>query len=233
MGLILHDTLNIPLLHSQDSLSQEQLTTYGRLVFVQARLTWFVLEIAQDQDTFSAYMIGPQSEQFGYFSFSYFEKITPETATVLYVTLTPTRLLDAVAAERSKRAQHYGERRVETADLAEHRAYYLAAEYLLKEANEVVQAIRDILHSHREVNLSVFCQPGIRAVVVVMGDRPPEPIHAQIMEAMQNRPLITIEYDLLMHLFERKLEQNQQGEFIEHHRHIKVQRKGKHKRKRP
>jgi polysaccharide pyruvyl transferase WcaK-like protein len=232
MVLIIPDEFNLPALHSQDDFTQEQLTTYGRLVFLEARITWFLLEIAEDQDTFSAYMIDSRNEQFGYFSFSYLEKVTPKTATITYETLAPTRLLDAVAAERMRRALQYGERQVKTAALAEHRAYYLAAEYSPGEARKVAQAVQAIIQSHK-VNLSVFCLvPGIRALVVVIGDRPAEPIHTQIMEALQGKPLITIDYDLLMELFMRKLEENQKGEWRERHVRKKVRRKGKQKRKR-
>src|SRR2546423_12351546 len=58
----------------QDSLPDNQLTAYARLTLKDAGLTWFVLELHSDQDTFSAYLIDPQQEQFGYFSFGYLEE---------------------------------------------------------------------------------------------------------------------------------------------------------------
>lgn len=75
MTLLPRDTLNrIPPLHTQDSLPDDQLTAYARLTFKDIGLTWFLLELHTDQDTFSAYLIDPQNEQFGYFSFSYLEE---------------------------------------------------------------------------------------------------------------------------------------------------------------
>src|SRR5436309_3285562 len=64
----------IPPLHTQDNLPDNQLTAYARLTLKDAGLTWFVLELHTDQDTFSAYLVDPRQEQFGYFSFSYLEE---------------------------------------------------------------------------------------------------------------------------------------------------------------
>ena len=64
----------IPPLHTQDNLPDNQLTAYARLTLKDAGLTWFLLELHTDQDTFSAYLVDPRQEQFGYFSFSYLEE---------------------------------------------------------------------------------------------------------------------------------------------------------------
>src|SRR5436305_2322975 len=65
---------HIPPLHTQDSLTDTQLTAYARLTVTDIGYTWFLLELHTDQDTFSAYLIDPNQEQFGYFSFSYLEE---------------------------------------------------------------------------------------------------------------------------------------------------------------
>ncbi|HYT37000.1 MAG TPA: hypothetical protein VEL49_07430 [Ktedonobacteraceae bacterium] len=73
---ILPDDLvkRIPPLHTQDSLPDNSLTAYARLTLKDAGLTWYILELHSDQDTFSGYLIDPQKEQFGYFSFAYLEE---------------------------------------------------------------------------------------------------------------------------------------------------------------
>src|SRR6266699_4997742 len=75
MTLLPNDLVKrIPPLHTQDNLADNQLTAYARLTLKDAGLTWFLLELNTDQDTFSAYLIDPQKEQFGYFSFTYLEE---------------------------------------------------------------------------------------------------------------------------------------------------------------
>src|SRR5436309_2338180 len=64
----------LPPLHTQDSLPDDQLIAYARLTLKAIGYTWFLLELHEDQDTFSAYLIDPQKEQFGYFSFAYIEE---------------------------------------------------------------------------------------------------------------------------------------------------------------
>ncbi len=227
MHLTLPDELQVPVLHSQDQVPDEQLTAYGRLVCVEARLTWFVLELAPDHDTFSAYLVDSQNEQFGYFSFAYLERILPPTVTATYEELIPTPLQEVVLAERARRHLAYGERRSSSPALAAHRAYYVAADYPAPEARQVTNTVRAIFRHHK-VNLSVFCLiPGVTAQLVILGDRPAEPIHDQIMEALQGKPLITINYEVLMELFKTKREENQRGEWREHHTHVKIKRKQK------
>ena len=76
MTTLLPDDLvkRIPPLHTQDCLPDNQLTAYARLTVKAIGYTWFVLELHGDQDTFSAYLIDPRQEQFGYFSFAYLEE---------------------------------------------------------------------------------------------------------------------------------------------------------------
>src|SRR6266700_6135317 len=64
----------LPPLHTQDSLPDDQLIAYAKLTLKTIGLTWFILELHADEDTFSAYLIDPQKEQFGYFSFTYLEE---------------------------------------------------------------------------------------------------------------------------------------------------------------
>ena len=59
----------IPSLHTQDSLPDDQLKAYARLTIKALGLTFFLLELHGDQDTFSAYLIVPDIEEFGYLSF--------------------------------------------------------------------------------------------------------------------------------------------------------------------
>lgn len=211
MELIIPDALHVPPLHSQDSLSDQELTVYGRLFMRELRLTFFLLEIAEDGDTFSAYLFDPQNEQFGYFSFAYLEKTLPDIATSQYTELEPRLLVEAVAEERLRRFCEYGEPESKSRALAEHRAYYLAVECTPGEANEAKKAIEAIL-DRNQVNLSVIAlYPGSTAYVVVIGDRPAEEIHATIMDVLRGKPLRILDYDLLMELFKRKLQANQRG----------------------
>ena len=64
----------LPPLHTQEWLSDDHLYAYARLTLKAAGFTWFLLELHTDQDTFSAYLIDPRQEQFGYFSFSYLDE---------------------------------------------------------------------------------------------------------------------------------------------------------------
>src|SRR5260370_16890658 len=64
-------------------------------------------------------------------------------------------------------------------------------------------------------------------LIVVIGDRPTESLHTQIMEALAGGTPTTIDYGLLMQLFARKREENAKGEYREHHRKILLKRKPK------
>jgi hypothetical protein len=232
MGLILPDEIGarIPSLHAQDGLPDAQLQAYARLTFPDGRITWFVLEIDQDQrDTFAAYMVEPHTEQFGYFAFGYLDEIMPVGRLAFDVAFAPTLLIDAVLTERSLRRSAFGEPTPTDRRLAEHRAYYLAAEFSPKDAREAHEAIEHIIFStDEELNVSAFVvNPGTVATLVVIGDRPPDMIHHRIMDAFGERPLTIIDYDVLMHLFRRKLEQNQRGTKRASHRHIVLQHKRK------
>lgn len=135
-----------------------------------------------------------------------------------------------MVAERACRLLVYGERWDPSPALAAHRAYYLAAEYPAEEARQVTSTVQTILR-HQKVNLSVFCLiPGVTAQVVILGDRPAEPIHDRIMEVLRGKPLMTINYEVLMELFKTKLEKNQQGEWRERHTRVKMKRKKTRKR---
>ena len=240
----------IPPLHTQDSLPDDQLTAYARLTLKAIGLTWFLLELHTDQDTFSAYLIDPQKEQFGYFSFSYLEEHLgiatldvlgeiPGEGFILGVqeipsaieydqNFTPKPLGDAVRDERIERHAH-GEGLPTSASLAPHRAYYYAVSYT-HDAAQVFKSVRAIV-LNEPVNLSVFRVPPTTLPhfwhIVVMGDRPPEAIHNQIMNAIRGGTLTTIPYDLLMELFARKVEENQKGSWREHHTTIRLKRKPK------
>lgn len=240
----------IPPLHTQDSLPDNQLIAYARLTIKAVGYTWFVLELHGDQDTYSAYLIDPQQEQFGYFSFSYIEEhlgiasldvlgeipgegfilgIAELPSVIEYdASFTPKPLIDAVRQERIMRHAH-GEGLPTNASLAPHRAYYYALRYLT-DAGKVYQAVRAIV-LRESVNLSVYhIQPSALLQfwhIVVIGDRPPEAIHNRIMNELRGGTMTIIPYDLLMELFARKLEENQQGTWREHHTSLRLKRKPK------
>ena len=240
----------IPPLHTQDNLPDNQLITYARLTLKDAGLTWFLLELHADQDTFSAYLIDPKQEQFGYFSFAYLEEHLgiaaldvlaeiPVEGFILGVeeipsaieydhSFMPKPLIEAVREERKARHAK-GEGLPTSRSLAPHRAYYYAASFP-HDATTVYQAIRTIIH-REPVNLSAFQVPPPVLPdfwhIVVMGDRPSETVHEQIMNAMSGGTLTIIPYDLLMQLFARKVEENQKGTWREHHTTIRLKRKPK------
>lgn len=240
----------IPPLHTQDTLSDDQLVAYARLTIKAIGYTWFVLELHGDQDTYSAYLIDPQKEQFGYFSFSYLEEHLgiaaldvlgeiPGSGFILGFAKVPSvfeydesftskPLIDAVREERIMRHAQ-GEGLPIDVSLAPHRAYYYALRYPT-DAAKVYQAVRAIVLKE-SVNLSVYhVHPSALLQfwhIVVIGDRPPEAIHNQIMNELREGSLTVIPYDLLMELFARKLEENQQGTWREHHTSIRLKRKPK------
>src|SRR5437588_9255956 len=136
-----------PPLHTQDSLPDDQLMSYARLTLKAIGMTWYLLELHSDQDTFSAYLVDPQKEQFGYFSFSYLEEHLgiaslevlgelPGEGVILGMaevpsaieydqSFSPKPLVEAVRAERRKRHAK-GEGLLTSATIAPHRAYYYA-----------------------------------------------------------------------------------------------------------
>ena len=241
---------SIPPLHMQDSLLDNQLTAHARRTLKDAGLTWFLLELHTDQDTFSAYLVDPRQEQFGYFSFSYLEEHLgiaaldvlgeiPGEGFILGLeelpsaieydhSFTPKPLIDAVKTERVARHAK-GEGLHTSASLAPYRAYYYVASFP-HEATAVYQVIREIIHRD-EVNLSAFQLPPPVLPnfwhIAVIGDRPAEAVHQQIMKVLREGTLTTIPYELLMQLFARKVEENQKGNWREHHRTIRLKCKQK------
>jgi hypothetical protein len=237
-------------LHTQDSLPDNQLLAYARLTLKAIGYTWFLLELHTDQDTFSAYLIDPQKEQFGYFSFLYLEEhlgiaalevlgeipdegmvfsLEEVSTTIEYdESFTPKPLIDAVRQERVTQHQH-GEGLSTNASLAPHRAYYYAVSFP-QDATQAYRAIRAIIQKE-PVNLSAFQIPPTTLPpfwhILIIGDRPPEAVHKQIMNALHRGTLTIIPYDLLMQLFARKIEENQKGNWRERHTTIRVKRKSK------
>ena len=215
---------SIPPLHMQDSLLDNQLTAHARRTLKDAGLTWFLLELHTDQDTFSAYLVDPRQEQFGYFSFSYLEEhlgiaaldvlgeipgegfllgLEELPSAIEYDhSFTPKPLIDAVKTERVARHAK-GEGLHTSASLAPYRAYYYVASFP-HEATAVYQVIREIIHRD-EVNLSAFQLPPPVLPnfwhIAVIGDRPAEAVHQQIMKVLREGTLTTIPYELLMQLF--------------------------------
>jgi hypothetical protein len=248
---ILPDDLvkRIPPLHTQDSLADNRLTAYARLTLRDAGMTWYILELDTDQDTFSAYLIDPKQEQFGYFSFEYLEEHLgiaaldllgeiPGEGFILGLSEIPsiiecdesftTRLLvDAVRQERIKR-HIIGEGLPTDASLAPHRAYYYAASFS-NDAASKYKAIRDMV-LNEDVNLSAYRIPPPALPnwhIVVIGDWPSKAIHNRIINELSEGSLTTIPYDLLIELFARKVEENKKGNWREHHTTIRIKRKTK------
>jgi hypothetical protein len=251
MPLLPNDLVQrIPPLHTQDGLPDNQLIAYARLTITAIGYTWFLLELHTDQDTFSAYLVDPDKEQFGYFSFSYLEEHLgiaalnvlgeiPGEGMILSLEEIPSAieydehfiqkpLIEAVREERRKRHAK-GEGLSMSASLSPHRAYYYAARYP-RNATKEYQAVRAIVHRD-QVNLSAFqVHPTTLPQfwhIVVIGDRPPEAIHNQIMNALSGGSLTIIPYELLMQLFARKLEENQKGPWREGHTNIRLKSKSK------
>jgi hypothetical protein len=239
----------IPPLHTQDSLPDNRLTAYARLTLKDAGMTWYILELDTDQDTFSAYLIDPQQEQFGYFSFEYLEEhlgiaslellgeiqgegfilgFSESPSVIEYDESFTTRpLIEAVKQERIKR-HIIGEGLPTDASLAPHRAYYYAASFP-NDAAEEYKAIRDIV-LNEDVNLSAYRIPPPALPnwhIVVIGDWPPSAIHNRIIKELSEGLLTTIPYDLLIELFARKVEENKKGTWREHHTTIRIKRKPK------
>src|SRR5215469_7075604 len=86
---------SLPPLHTQDTLPDGEIHAYARLTCEARGLTWFVLELHEDGDTFSGYWITHETEQFGYFSFDDMDDRLPE-ALAYDASFTPRLLLDAV-----------------------------------------------------------------------------------------------------------------------------------------
>ncbi len=239
----------IPPLHTQDSLADNQLTTFARLTLKDAGLTWYILELHSDQDTFSGYLIDPKKEQFGYFSFAYLEEHLgiaaldllgelPGEGFILGLSEIPsiieydesftTRpLIEAIRQERIKR-HIIGEGLPTDSSLAPHRAYYYGASFT-HDAAKQYKAIRDIVLKE-SVNLSVFRIPPPALPtwhIVVIGDWPSKAIHNRIIKELSEGLLTTIPYDLLIELFARKVEENKKGTWREHHTTIRIKRKTK------
>lgn len=201
----------IPPLHTQDPLPDEEVSAYARLTCEELGFTWFVLELHEDGETFSGYWIDQEKEQFGYFSLAHMQDQIP-FALAYDGSFIPERLVDAVRQERRTREAR-GERLglKETDSLAEHRAYYYAARYN-RSAKQIFTTVRDII-SQKHVDLSVYhLQLDSYPHVVVIGDRPPERVHTRIMEALKEGTMTLIPYDLLLQLYARKLEKNENRE---------------------
>lgn len=230
-----------PPLHSQDTIPDAKLRAYARLTCEPIGVTWFLLEMHENKDFFSAYLVDRDTERFGYFSCSYLlayleGHLEEEEPIHTDDSFAPQLLTLAVAEERRIRAQR-GEKRPKTPALAQHRAYFYATKYDTPSISKVVYtAVRDIVFQEQSpTNISVFnVQPGfglLHWTVVVIGDRPAEHVHKRIMETLQGGTMTLIPYDLLMHLFARKLEENQKGGWQEHNRTVVVKRKTKQKQK--
>src|SRR6266700_5748891 len=241
---------SMPVVSSQISLLRNAyLYTTNGMVSKDAGLTWFLLELHSDQDTFSGYLTDPQKEQFGYFSFTYLEEhlgiasldllgeipgegfilgLAEVPSTIEYDhSFTPKPLVEAVRKERT--AQHLKSQGLPTNEsLAPHRAYYYAASFTHDGAS-TYKAIRDIVLKE-SVNLSVFRIPPPALPnwhIVVIGDWPSKAIHNRIIKELSEGLLTTIPYDLLIELFARKVEENKKGTWREHHTTIRIKRKPK------
>jgi len=57
------------------TVSWRPVIAYARLTLKAIGMTWYLLELYSDQDTFSAYLVDRRKKQFGYFSFSIWRSI--------------------------------------------------------------------------------------------------------------------------------------------------------------
>jgi hypothetical protein len=144
----------IPPLHTQDTFPDEQLRAYVRLTCAELGCTWFILELHEDGDTFSAYWIEPDKEQFGSFSFDDLQARLP-VAIASDSGFTPRLLVDAVQQERrTRRVQGEPFGLDSTDSIAQHRAYYYAAQYD-HPSPQAFTTIGTIIREER-TNLSVY-----------------------------------------------------------------------------
>ncbi len=208
MGLLPQSVVDqLPPLHTQDTLPDHELFVYARVVQPNMGLTWFVMELdSADRDTCSAYFMDATTESFGYFSFAYLEGLLPG-ALQCDTAFRPQPLFEAVLRERQLlNLKGNGLQLADT--LAPHRAYYYAFTYS-EPVKQKYTAVKQLIKSPVGVNLSAYHFPagGYKPmpVIVVIGDRPSEAVHKQIMDMLQGGTPTTIDYTLLMELFRRHL----------------------------
>jgi hypothetical protein len=227
MGL-LPDTLlaQLPPLHTQDTLPDHELRAYARLTY--ADLVWFVLELdGKDRDMFSGYLLDAKTERFGYFSFEYLEQELPSPL-AYDASFQPRPLFEAVQQER-KRLNQKGQGLKLSDTLAPHRAYYYAFAYDAP-AKQKYDAVKQLIQSTLDVNLSAYHFPA-GPLIVVIGDRPSEAIHARIMEMLAGGRETIIAYPLLMELFIRHLKASIAGGYYEQRSVMIVERKPKDRKR--
>jgi hypothetical protein len=213
MGLLPEALLGqLPPLHSQDSLPDHELRAYARLTHAATGLIWFVMELdSKDRDTFSGYLLDAKTERFGYFSFDYLEEQLPPPLEY-DANFQPQPLFEAVQQER-KRLNQKGQGLKLSDTLAPHRAYYYAFAYT-EPAKQKYEAVKRLIQSPLGPDLSAYHFPA-GPLIVVIGDRPSEAVHARIMELLAGGTETTIAYPILMELFVRHLESSLAGGFYE------------------
>jgi hypothetical protein len=227
----------IPPLHSKQEASANP-TAYARLIRQLADGTtdmiWYILELdKEDQDTFLAYMFDNKGERYGYYAFSYLE----DTLSLEYdPDFIPKPLIEAI--EQEHEALTAWGKPIPPGRF--HRPYYYAARYNGEHSEALSkQAYTTIEQIPEPVELSaqrLLANEPFGWYVVVFGDRPPQPVHNRITQALSTGELTTIPFELLAQLLQNRAEelQRSQGERVEQHRNIVFKRKKPQpKKKRP
>ncbi len=114
--------------------------------------------------------------------------------------------------------------------------FYLAARYQGDtESKQVYSHIQDIIHT-TDCDLSAyrFMENTLEKpwVVVVLGEPPPEALHARFVAALQSGTKTELDEDIFTMLVLRRLEQIQKGPWVEQHTPVRLRRKQKNTKSR-
>src|SRR5438876_3670291 len=237
----------IPPLRSQDTVADPQ--AYAR-VLSPIGMVWFVLGIDKiDEDLLFVYVIDEKAGQYAFESISYIEdhvaiiavdnlkEVTDVEEAIergeavaalrLDEKFTPRLLSQAIAEENMLRKQ-FG---LPEAISQPNRPYYFAAtfpnESLSKQAGD---AIKEIIKHAEQLSYYRFLLEKVWHVVVI-GDWPTQDAHQQIVTWLNTGTMTYIPFELLMGLFNRRLEEIQKGDWREHHVKAVLKRKPKNTKK--
>ncbi len=114
--------------------------------------------------------------------------------------------------------------------------FYLAARFKGDtESKQVYSHIQDIIHT-TDCDLSAyrFMENTLELpwVVVVLGEKPHEALHARLVSALQSGTETVLDEDLVTMLVLRRLEQIQKGPWVEQHTPVRLRRKQKNTKSR-
>jgi hypothetical protein len=118
------------------------------------------------------------------------------------------------------------------------RGYYLAARF--KEdalSKKVYTKTQDIIYkSDSEISAYRFLRPNQVGneppwYVVVIGERPTDPLHQKIKEVLQPGEQTQIPEEVYTQLYQRRIQEAQKGDWVEHHRPTPTIRRSEKKEK--